>query len=477
MIQKLEKCRQSAAITKINAFLRTPGYIILMAALAAMGGVFALDLWAYCAFILVASYICLLGDDLLPLMPVAIFCYITPSRDNNPGKNPESIFYPEHGGMFLLALAAVLLVCLILRLATDKEIGRKAFFTAPRKLLPGMLLLSGAYLLSGIGLSNYAEIAGQNLLFALLQVAAVVALYYLFAGMVKWENAPKNYLAWLGMCTGFVVLAQLLGLYFSGTAFAPGTMVIDRENISTGWGMHNNIGCLMATSIPFCFYLACKEKRGWVYNLLAILLMIGVILSCSRSSMLLGGIGFAIGAGILLVRYDKGRKNLLIYGICAVTLAGVVVIFREKIFDLFGTFLSRDLTAVSSRDKLIINGFKQFLTQPVFGGSFFPQGEYVPWDFSTQEAFSSFFPPRWHNTIIQVLASAGVVGIAAYGFHRFQTAKLLLTNRSSEKTFIGIYMLVLLGASLLDCHFFNVGPVMLYSIALAFAEKIELSKV
>lgn len=477
MIQKLEQCRQSAAITKINAFLRKPGYIILMAAMAAAGGIFALDLWAFCGFILVAVYICLFGDDLLPMIPVVMLCYITPSRDNNPGKNPESIFYPEHGGIFLMGLAAIFLVCLIFRMATDREIGGKAFFTARRKLLPGMLLLGGAYLLSGIGLSNYAEIAGKNLLFALIQVVAVAALYYLFVGVVKWEKVPKNYLAWTGMCVGFVVLAQLLGLYFSGKAFAPGTMVIDRENISTGWGMHNNIGGLMAMTIPFCFYLACKEKHGWIYNLLAIVLMIGVILSCSRSSMLLGGLGFAVCAVILLVKYDRGRKNLLIYGISAVALVAVAVIFWDKLFDLFGTFLSRDLTNVSSRDKLIVNGFKQFLTQPIFGGSFFPQGDYVPWDFSDQAAFSSFFPPRWHNTIIQLLASAGVVGIAAYAVHRFQTVKLLLTNRSSEKTFIGLYMVVLLGASLLDCHFFNVGPVLLYSMALAFAEKIELSKV
>lgn len=477
MIQKLDKIRQSAGVAAINAFLRKPGFIILLAAVSAMGGVFALDLVAYSVMILMALYVCLLGDDLLPLLPVVILCYVTPSRDNNPGKNPDSIFYPENGGLILVALAVIFVIALVFRMATDKQIGGKAFFTAKRKLALGMLLLGGAYLLSGILLPNYFELAGKNLLFALIQFASVFAMYYLFTGTVKWEKTPKNYFAWMGMCVGFVVLAELLGLYFSGKVFTPDTMAVDREQISTGWGMHNNVGGLMAMTIPFCFYLACKEKHGWIYNLLAIVLMVGVVMTFSRSSMLMGGIAFAVCALILLIKYDKGRKNLLLYGIAAVAMIGIAVIFWEKILGLLDTFLSRDLTAVSSRDDLIVNGFKQFLTQPIFGGSFFSQGEYVPWDFSDQAAFSSFFPPRWHNTIIQILASAGIVGIIAYGIHRFQTVKLLLTNRSSEKTFIGLFVAVLLGASLLDCHFFNVGPVLLYSMALAFAEKIEQSKV
>lgn len=477
MPQGLQHTRESDAVKAINAFMRRPVYVILMAALAAAGGVFALDLWVYSAFIVVAVYLCLFGDDLLPLMPIAIYCYITPSRDNNPGRNPDSIFYPAHGGWFLIVLAAIFVVCLVYRLATDKEIGRKAFFTEKRRLLGGMLILGAAYMISGIGLENYGEVAGKNLLFAFIQFVSVFAFYYLFTGMVKWEKAPKNYLAWIGMCMGFIVLAQLAENYACGRLFETvnGSLTINRYNMATGWGMHNNIGGMMAMAIPFCFYLACKEKRGWIYNLLAIVLMVGVVASFSRSSMLMGGLAFAVCAVILLARYDKGRKNLLIYGVAAVFAVGLVVIFWDKIMGLAAKFIENDLFQSSDRDTLIGRGWKEFLAHPVFGCSFFPRVHV--WDWAELEAFSSFFPPRWHNTVIQLLASGGVVGLVAYGFHRFQTVKLLVTKRSSEKAFIGIYLAVLLGASLLDCHFFNVGPVLFYSMALAFAEKIERSKV
>lgn len=476
MLHSLECARSSKWANRVNAFLRSPVYILLVSALAAVGSVLGLDLVVYTGFILTAVYICLLGEDLLPMMPLVILCYLAPSRENNPGRNPESIFYPQHGGIYLGVLAALFVACLIFRLATDGEIGRKAFFTRKRKLLGGMLILGVTYLLGGIGLENYSEVAGKTVLFGLVQFAAVTAMYFLFTGTVKWEKTPKNYLAWVGMCAGFVVLIQLLENYFSGRLFIEGTLAIDREKIATGWGMHNNVGGMMAMMVPFCFYLACREKHGWVYNLLAVVLTVGVVMSCSRSSMLMAAAAFAVCAAVLLLRHDKGRKNLVLYGIAAAVMLAVLLIFRERLLDLFSKFLSDDLTAVSSRDKLIVNGFKQFLTHPIFGGSFFPQGEYVPWDWSELEAFTSFFPPRWHNTLIQMLASCGAVGMVAYAIHRIQTVRLLWSRRSLETGAVAVFMAVLLGASLLDCHFFNVGPVLFYSMALAFAERIAESK-
>ena len=69
-----------------------------------------------------------------------------------------------------------------------------------------------------------------------------------------------------------------------------------------------------------------------------------------------------------------------------------------------------------------------------------------------------------------MLASCGIVGMGAYLIHRLQTYRLILRNRSTEKTFIGLAVLALLICSLFDCHFFNVGPGLFYSMALAFAE-------
>jgi hypothetical protein len=62
------------------------------------------------------------------------------------------------------------------------------------------------------------------------------------------------------------------------------------------------------------------------------------------------------------------------------------------------------------------------------------------------------------------------VGLGAYLLHRVQTVVLLIRNRSRENIFIACSVLVLLITSMFDCHMFNVGPVLFYSMALAFVE-------
>jgi hypothetical protein len=148
----------------------------------------------------------------------------------------------------------------------------------------------------------------------------------------------------------------------------------------------------------------------------------------------------------------------------------------DTLMNVYALFID-EIDAISKRDLLFINGMKQFRQYPIFGGTFFPQGEYVPRDWAELEAFSSFFPPRWHNTLVQIAASCGIVGLAAYVIHRIQTVRLFLRHRNTENLFIAIYIVALLVAGLLDNHFFNVGPVLVYSMALAFAENIDQSKV
>ena len=187
--------------------------------------------------------------------------------------------------------------------------------------------------------------------------------------------------------------------------------------------------------------------------------------------MLMAGLAYGLCAFLLLKNPESRKKNLKVYLLALGAVAVAVAVLAPKLISIFRLFLSQ-LGNVSQRDNLVYYGICQFLNEPVFGGSFFPQGSYVPWDWANLEAFSSFFPPRWHNTLVQVLASCGTVGITAYLIHRYRTVKLFWQRRSVEHTFLAVSLGVLLCAGLLDCHFFNVGPVLFYSMALAFAEKL-----
>ena len=282
-----EHMRGHPAVRRINLFLASPYYVMTVGLLAAISNIFSLELPVYTFYILIGLYISFLGRDYLPVIPIAICCYIAPSYGANPGKNENSIFYPDNGGIYLLAIALLFAASVVWRLTTDKRLGGRKFLTTERKLMPGMLLLGGAYLLAGAGSGFYREKGLPNLLFAAIQFLSVFLLYYFFTGGIRWEKARKDYFAWTGLTVGGAIVLEILNIYLVQNVVDDG--VIIRERICTGWGIQNNMGALLACMIPCAYYLACRRKYGWVYNLCGLAFLAGVLFTCSRTAILGGG--------------------------------------------------------------------------------------------------------------------------------------------------------------------------------------------
>ena len=446
----------------VNRFLESPYYIMLVALAALLSNVLALELPVYTVYVLVAVYCCFLGADLQPLIPLVICGYLAPSVANNPGKNPDTVFSWEHGGWYIAVLGAVLVLALVVHIILHG----KTFLRKKYKLLPGILALCGAYLLSGLLSPAYPDMAGKNLLFAALQCAALLVPYILISGGVCWSQSRRDYLGWTGFASGCLLIGQLLWIYLTGDIFENGA--IQRDSIYTGWGMHNNLGGMLAMLLPFSFYLAQRYGKGWLGPVAGLVFLAGIFMTCSRSSILFGGGAYVLGVCIMLWQAQNKKLAFGTVGALLVVAAVGVFLLRHKLLAAFTDFFSVGLNP-SYRDVTWAAGWEQFKKYPIFGGSFYPI-DFEPWDFSTVKDFSGFYPPRWHNTLIQLLACTGSAGILAYGFHRVQTAILLMKDISREKVFIGLSVLVLLGTSLLDCHFFNIGPVLFYAMGLAFAE-------
>ena len=130
-----------------------------------------------------------------------------------------------------------------------------------------------------------------------------------------------------------------------------------------------------------------------------------------------------------------------------------------------------DGTNMQSRVSIYGQGLGEFVKNPILGSSFYPaEGLSYNW---AQTNITEIMPARWHNTIVQLLTSTGLVGLAAYGYHRYQTLQMVWHRRSRLDMFVILALLLLLLSSLLDCHMFNVGPAMFYAIALVWLEKME----
>lgn len=471
-----ETVRKTAFVLAINRFLYSSAGVVCLGLMTFLAFVFSQELLFYSFVLCYASYVLIFCDDFAPLMPLFILCYITSSRDNNPGQSDTGLFYGDTGA-FILVLAAVAVVIVLVRIILGAEIGGLAFVRKRRVLLAGLLSLSAAYMLSGVGSEHYIEYFQRNIIFALIQVAGVALLYVVFSGMVKWDKFNVEYFAYIGVMAGFVVFFELLWQYLTQDIVVDG--VIIRENIYTGWGMHNNMGAIMTTAIPFAFYLASRKKHPCIYIFLSLVLTIGVVFSCSRSSMIFASLVFLLSYIYALIK-GSNKKEFFITSVLLVSALGIVAFsLRDWIHEMFqklpsiaevidGSWVIGD----SGRLTAYRAGLEAFVDNPIFGQGFFSHN-FDLYDFSVIEQFSEFFPPRWHSTIIQLLASCGGIGLLTYLYHRCQTIWLIIKRPSVINIFTGFYILALIGMSLLDCHFFNVGPVLFYSTALAVMEHGE----
>lgn len=463
-LARIPAYRNTPAIDRINTFLTTPSYILLVCLLTLLSNVFSLEVIVYPLLCLLLAYIGLLGKDMLPAMPVIICCYMANSERNNPGRHPDTIY---SNGLFVGILAVLLVIavgCLTWRVLTDRIlISRRK----PR-LLSGMLVLGGAYLVGGIFSSAYPDVGIKHILFALLQIAAVMLPYLLLCRGVDWYAASRDYFAWTGFGVGCMLLGQLLWIYLTQDVIVNGSIIRDR--IVTGWGMYNNMGIMLAMMIPFAFYLASRYHRGWIGTVAGTVFMVGVFLSCSRNAILFGSLGYllCIFKTLSFAKNPAATKKVLI--VAGITAVSAVAVFHEQLLLLFTDILQREqgFFDPNSRDLMYFNGLKLFAKYPIFGSSFYPQ--VALWDWASIEEFSTLIPARWHSTLIQLLASTGIVGLAAYGYHTYQCVRLFAEDHSREKTFIACSLAVLVISSMIDCHFFNVGPVLFYSFGLAFAE-------
>lgn len=467
------KIKSSTVIKSINQIIVSAWGVGILGVLTFLAFAFSLEVEFYTFVALYTIYVGIFADDLSPIMPLFILCYITPSLGNNPGLNNQGLFYGSTA-IYLVCIVSIAVFVLILRIALDKEFGLRRLFTFKRTLLGGIFALGGSYFLSGILHEQYSEYAKGNLLFAFIQFASIFLLYFILSATVKWDQFNPDYFAWIGLVVGFVVSAEIVFIYITNNVIADGSVFRDR--IYSGWGCYNNIGAIISLAIPFAFYFAARKKHCSIFILIACFLFSMVILSGSRGS-LVGAMYAFLSCFIFTDFYGNYKKEFRITSMVLLCIiSAVTLIFPNQLAEIFnqipniahlesGSLVVND----SGRIEIYRAGWQIFLNNPVFGQSFYPI-EYSLYSFAQTSEFTSFFPPRWHNTIIQMLASCGIVGIVAYTYHRVGTFYVYAKKRSQATTYVLHFIITLLVMSLLDCHFFNVGPVLLYSIALAIIE-------
>ncbi len=458
------KWAQKPIFQAINAFANSKYCIAVLAFLTLCSNILGAELIVYTLVFSFGMYFALFGRDLLPLAPAVMLMYVSPSVHNNPAVNAESIFYPQNGLWLLVAYLVVFFTTVFVRICL--RYGLKKFFKTKRAFAPGLIFLGASFFLGGIGSDFYTRDFILNMRYSALVFISFFVVYYVLSTTVDFKKVPKEYFAWCGVALALTVSLEVFAVYLkNGVIHDDGQ--IWRGEIYTGWGVYNNIACPIVMGIPSAFYLAAVKKRGYLYNLLATCLYCAVIFTNSRNGMLMGVFVYALSAlCLLLARPKKWKETFLLFGIYAAIIAGLLLFDRSGLATLFSELLKIKLES-NSRIVDYIEGIVQFFDKPLFGNGFFACTAFKWGEIAEQ---MTFLPKRWHNTYVQMAASCGLIGLIAYGLHRFQTVKAVWKKGNIEGVFLGLSVFSLALMSLLDCHFFNIGPGLSYSVYLLFLE-------
>lgn len=470
------KLRDSRGVKLLRAFIRSPWYLAINAILMMCAELFSLELPVFYIYLFFILIVFLFDEDMLGVLVLVPCFYLSISAANNPGKHEETLFSDPTQMVHLIFMIGIFAVLFAARLVSLLLLGGRR---KTPELLFGFLLFSVSLVAGGLFSGHWGK---NTVIFGLVEIAALAAVYFYFYFAVNWKNVPKHYGMMLFLIIGVGVTAEIIGMYFTPGAVTGTT--VNRNAFYTGWGIYNNVGCVMAMCMPAPFYFAVKHKSGWIFSLFGIVFYLAVLLSQSRNAMLFGTVLFIACSVIVLVR-TKGWarwKNVIAFGAFALVVVIAAIIFRSRIGDLFSAIKAAGLDD-SLRFDTYRACWKRFLEAPWFGSGFYytpgtvlqPEtGMWTTIDNATE--VTGFMPPRAHNTLFQLLASGGVFMVLAYAVHRVQTGILFYRRPTTEKTFISLCVIVLLLTSLLDCHFFNFGPGLLYSALLVFAEGDNLRR-
>ncbi|MCD7728824.1 MAG: O-antigen ligase family protein [Clostridia bacterium] len=430
----------------------------IVAFLCLIGFIFSVEMVIYTIYCCIGIAICLLSSKIELLIYIIPFMYIVPSIQNNPALNDQSIFSSSGNIIYLVCLALILIALVIYRIIRDHK-GKK--FHLPQ-LTFGFILLGLSYYLSGFG-SGYESMS--NCIYGLAEVLSLCLTYFMAIFAVDWNRVPKSGFAWMGLFIGLAIVFEVFYIYISQDSSIL-QIAYDRGTIYAGWGMYNNIGGYLIMTIPCAFYLACTERNGWLYLIFGFVLYGGVMLTTSRGALLTGS-GILLLSCVVALIAAKGKKKKIQIGVTLglFAIVGIIALIILLKDEGIGSIIDR-LIYLEDNGRFAIykQGIEQFLEHPIFGAGFYECDVY-------QFGFVEIaIPPRWHNTIVQLLATGGVVCLIAYLYHRAETVVMIAKKRTLESVFIALCILALIISSLVDNHIFNFGPGFLYGAYLAFAE-------
>lgn len=464
---------KNRAVAAVAAWQKTIWFPAVYAVLGVVSCSFGMAAYipVYYIFMLLTVFAALFCEDSKVLLAPLLISYFAVGGDGilNYGQaiTDVSLFFEPAGLVNMYIVGSVMAAAILFRLIADGTIA--AVFRRRGLLTWGFLALAAAMLLNGIFSAAWEPL---DLAWGLFMAVGLLLAYFIVPAMSDKTENIVGYLLRICLIVGLMICAEewiLMGrlaadgmlLELDEAGKWTGGFVRDYQVL--GWGVSTYAAGMLAILIAPTMALAYSNRRGVWYYLAAVVMFLTIILLNARTAMLMGGI--ILLACMIICCFGTNRKqNRIVFAAIAaaalVCVAGVWAVMGTNDFFGFIAEMLRFDQGDNHRFERWANGWKDFLSAPVFGVGFMDGAATDP----------SMYSNMYHNIFVQLIGALGVFGLLAFLFHIIQVAVLCVRKFRLER------FLVLLGAaaviltSLLDNFFFFFSIQLFYGAFLAAAE-------
>lgn len=464
---------KNRAVAAVAAWQKTIWFPAVYAVLGVVSCSFGMAAYipVYYIFMLLTVFAALFCEDSKVLLAPLLISYFAVGGDGilNYGQaiTDVSLFFEPAGLVNMYIVGSVMAAAILFRLIADGTIA--AVFRRRGLLTWGFLALAAAMLFNGIFSAAWEPL---DLAWGLFMAVGILLAYFIVLAMSDKTENIVGYLLRVCLIVGLMICAEewiLMGrlaadgmlLELDEAGKWTGGFVRDYQVL--GWGVSTYAAGMLAILIAPTMALAYSNRRGVWYYLAAVVMFLTIILLNARTAMLMGGI--ILLACMIICCFGTNRKqNRIVFAVIAaaalVCVAGVWAVMGTNDFFGFIAEMLRFDQGDNHRFERWANGWKDFLSAPIFGVGFMDGAATDP----------SMYSNMYHNIFVQLIGALGVFGLLAFLFHIIQVAVLCVRKFRLER------FLVLLGAaaviltSLLDNFFFFFSIQLFYGAFLAAAE-------
>ncbi len=463
----MQKVKAQEFSRLLSAFFMGKLYPLVFAAVVTLGHITGLEFYfnfLSLALAVTALLVCRSVRPMLITVPAFVFQV---SREHSPANPVYSDYYfTEWRLPVIIALGSIAVFAIVFFIVRNR-LYRRINIRKTRLLLP-TLVLSLAFLLNGAFSETWKP---ESLAFGAGQLLIYLLVFYLFYLGLSVEKSTEElieYFCYITLVMSYMILIQLGHLFLFGDAISEAGSII-KENVYLGWSTSNPLASILVGFIPVLFYGAMKAKHGWIYLVTALLVYAGAVSTCSRNAFLFGTLVLIVS--IVFACFKSGKRRPMFVATLILGAAAALVLFlvmREEIVLIFHSFIKYG-TSDNGRFKLWGHAWRLFAENKLFGAGFFTLGEVY------DDVYISIavMPTMAHNTVLELLGSAGAFGLAAYLYYIVDASRLVIDKPSLIKTMLGLAAFTIVAESLLDVFVFCFYTMLYPMAALALLCHIE----